>query len=319
MALRWSIRMRKYLSKEKTHNKWDKDLAPLLTVDPGDVVEIETKEGSDGEITPQSSDDTVEKGDVNKVHPLTGPIYIRGARPGDSLVVEILDVKPDLWGWSYIFPGRGYLKDIFKDAHLVLWKINKEEWYAYSDRLPDIRVPLSPFCGVMGVALPEPGSHSTKPPSDHGGNMDIEYLAAGSTLYLPVFVDGALFSVGDVHAAQGDGEVCLTAIETSATVTLKFDLRRNRSIPSPRFENQDYCGVVAYGRTLDEAMRKALRYAIDLLVEQTSLAPENAYVLCSVAARFKICEVVNEPHVVISGLIPKKLFSKKTGRPCLGP
>ena len=301
--------MARSLSKEKTHNKWDKDLPPILSIAPGDVVEIETRESSDGDITPSSINEDVEKADVNKVHPLTGPIYIDGAKPRDTLEVKIIDVEPDVWGWSCITRGLGYLKDSFRDPYLVLWKIDKKEGYAYSEALQGIRIPLNPFCGVMGVPLPEPGKHSTFPPSEAGGNMDVRYLTAGSTLYLPVFVDGALFSVGDAHAAMGDGEVCITAIETSARVTLKFDLKKNWCISAPCFETREYYGVTGVGKTLDEAMKKALEHMIHFLVEKKGLASRNAYVLCSVAADFRICEVVDEPNLLISGLIPKSIFS----------
>jgi len=303
--------MLKKLSSDKTHNRWDKDLPPVLHVDPGDLVEIETKEGSDGDVRPDSGAKDVAKSDPNKVHPLSGPIYINGAKKGDTLVVRVVNVEPGSWGWTGIIPGSGYLKDEFRDPHLVIWKVNRKSKYAYSDAIPGVRIPLSPFCGVMGVALPDSGSFVTIPPRDSGGNMDIKYLTAGATLYLPVFVDGALFSVGDAHAAMGGGEVCLTGIESPAKVTLRFDLKKNCSIQSPRFETREYYGSIGYGKTLDEAMRKALMQMIDFLVEQKGLERNNAYVLCSVAADFRVCEVVDEPHLLISGLLPKRIFAKK--------
>ena len=257
----------KKLSSVKTHNKWDRDIPPLINVEPGEILQIDTKEGSDGDITPNSNTNDLANADPSKVHPLTGPIYVNGAQPGDTLVVKILDVKPGTWGWTGIMSGQGYLKDEFKDPHLVIWKINKRGGYAHSESFPNIRIPLNPFCGVMGVALSEAGSYVTIPPRNAGGNMDTKFLTAGSTLYLPVFVNGALFSVGDAHAAQGDGEVCLTAIEMPARVILKLDLKKNYTIPAPRFETRQYYGCTGYGQNLDIAMRSALKHMIDFLVE----------------------------------------------------
>src|SRR5438128_5971563 len=160
---------------------------------------------------------------VSKGHPLTGPVGIRGARPGDVLQVDVRELVPGDLGYTSFRPGIGLLRDDFIEPYLKLWELRGQA----AELRPGIRVPLAPFLGVMGVALAEPGAHVTAPPRSNGGNMDIKQLTAGTTLYLPVWVAGALFSCGDGHAVQGDGEVCITAIETTMTATLRFTVRRD--------------------------------------------------------------------------------------------
>src|SRR6266436_947507 len=240
-------------------------------------------------------------------HPLTGPVAGSGARPGDVLAVEIIDVTPAAeFGWTAIRPGRGLMPEAeFPKPFLNIWDLT-EGSHARMGRDIRVRVPIAPFPGVMGVALDEPGGHSTMPPRKNGGNMDIKQLVAGTTLLLPVWVDGALFSVGDAHAAQGDGEVCVTAIEMMAQVTLRFGLESGRGFREPRFRTggpilsgleRGPCYVTtANGPDLFANAQQAIRYMIDHLVEERGLGREEAYILCSVAVDLKISEIVDAPN-----------------------
>jgi acetamidase/formamidase len=250
-----------------------------------------------------------------KGHPLTGPIAVREARPGDVLQIDILELIPGDLGYTAFNPGRGgLLPEEFPEPYLKVWELDGDS----AELRPGVRVPLEPFLGVMGVALAEPGEHSTVPPRASGGNMDIKQLTAGTTLYLPVGVDGALFSAGDGHAAQGDGEVCITAIETTMTATLRFSLRRDRKLSGPEFETtrplaprtNDGHHYVTTGIAPDlmDASKEAVRAMIRHLVDVRGLTREEAYVLSSVAVDLKISEVVDAPNWVVSAFLPLAIF-----------
>ena len=182
----------------------------------------------------------------------------------------------------------------------------------------DIAVPIAPFPGVMGTALDAPGGHSTMPPRKNGGNMDIKQLTAGTTLYLPVWVDGALFSVGDAHAAQGDGEVCITAVEMMARATLRFGLEPGRRLAEPQLRTRGPIGAAtqggpcyattAHGPDLFASAQQAVRYMIDHLVAERGLSREEAYVLASVAVDLKISEIVDAPNWIVSAFLPEAIF-----------
>jgi acetamidase/formamidase len=193
-----------HLDRTVVHRAWDNSIAPRLEIDPGDTVIFDTRDAADGYYSPSSTHDDVLGRGPFRGHPLTGPVAVRGARRGDVLTVEILDVKPAArFGWTAIRPGRGLLPEAeFSKPHLTLWDLTDGK-HARTGR--GIAVPIAPFPGVMGVALDEPGAHSTMPPRKNGGNMDVKHLTAGTTLFLPVWMDGALFSVGDAHATQGAG------------------------------------------------------------------------------------------------------------------
>ena len=295
-----------YLTREKTHNRWNKDIPPILKINSNDIVTIETKEASDGDITPKSTSKDAENRDLSKVHPLTGPIYIEEAEPGDVLQIDILKYELEDWGWTIISKGRGFLPEDFLNEYLKIWKFDKNKEYAECKK--GIRIKLEPFCGIMGVAWEELGEFRTFPPGKNGGNMDVKHLTAGATLYLPVFVKGALFSAGDGHAAQGDGEVCVSAIETDLKVTLRFSIRKDFSIEEPQYENNLFYATTGFGKTIEEAAKKATRFMIKHLSKNFKLTPEEAYVLCSVAMDLKICEVVDLPHYLVSAHIPKNIF-----------
>ena len=306
------------LDAETVHYDWDNARAPRLEIDPGDTVVFDTRDAADRFYSKTSTaQDVLQR--VFKGHPLTGPVKINGARPGDTLVIEILEVVPALdFGWTQIRPGRGLLTEQdFPKPHLCVWDLSDKQIARMPNRA--IAVPLEPFPGVMGVVLDEPGAHSTMPPRRSGGNMDIKQLHAGTTLYLPVLVDGALFSVGDGHGAQGDGEVCITAVEMSARVTLRFDLQKGHRIAEPRFRTSGPIGVktnrgphfatTAHGPDLFASSQQAIRYMIEHLVETRGLTREEAYVLCSVAVDLKISEIVDAPNWIVSAFLPESVFA----------
>jgi len=279
-------------------------------VDPHDLVILETLDSSGGQITPASSARDLDGLNYAKINPLTGPIYINGTSPGDTLIVDVEEIDIGKFGWTASFEGNGSLSDK-KCRFLAIWEQcdDKESRLMMSKEIPNVKLPIEPFCGMMGVAMAEEGEFSNVPPRSNGGNLDIKYLTAGSRLFLPIFVEGALFSVGDVHAAQGDGEVCTTAIETSAKVRLRFGIMAGSSIPEPRFETRTHFAVTAFSTLIDDAFNKATDYMIDFLVKEYGLLREQAYVLCSVAADLKIFEVVDSPHVLAGMMIRKETLS----------
>ncbi|MFT5350086.1 MAG: acetamidase/formamidase [Gammaproteobacteria bacterium] len=301
------------------HYAWDNALVSRLSIDAGDSVIFDTRDAVDHYYTLDStSDDVKNKGPLTG-HPLTGPVYVRDAQPGDTLVVDVLEVVPSLgFGWTAIRPGRGLLPEAeFPNHFLQLWDLEDGQIARMKQR-NDIAIPIAAFPGIMGTALDEIGQHSTIPPRKNGGNMDIKHLCKGSTLYLPVWVDGAMFSVGDAHAAQGDGEVCITAIEMSATVTLRFDLCKGARIEEPRLrvrgslssgKDQDsWFATTANGPDLYECSQRAIRYMIEHIVRERGLSREEAYVLCSVCVDLKISEIVDAPNWIVSAFLPEFIF-----------
>ena len=250
--------------------------------------------------------------DRAKIHALTGPIFVEGAKPGDVLQIDVLEVAHKSWGWSSVVPGLGFLKERFADPYFFSWKLEG----AVSRSLEPATVSLRPFCGVMGVAQAEDGEFRTRPPGIFGGNMDVRELCGGSTLYLPVLNPGALFSAGDAHAAQGDGEVCINGIECPADVTLRFHLHKQRHLPGPLIEfgarkADSEAGewiVVESGPDSATAARAATSRMIDLLSAHWAISPVHAYLLCSVAMHLRFSQVVNEPQFTVSAAISKKVL-----------
>lgn len=302
-----------YLDDSVVCNAWDNSYQPRLSVDSGDVVIFECREASGQQIGPHSRASDLANLDFSQVNPLTGPVYINGAEPGDTLKVDILGFEHKGWGWTGIIPGFGLLADDFPEPYLRIWHLEGSA----AQFKPGIRVPLEPFCGSMGVAPRETGPLSTIAPKEHGGNLDTRGLTAGSTLYLPIWVKGALFSCGDCHAAQGDGEVCGTGIEAPMTVTLRLTLLKGYSIPELRFETpspltvadqRGYYATTAHGPDLYRNAQQAIRYMIDHLVEAHSLNRPEAYALCSVAVDLKISQVVDVPNFIVSAYLPRSLF-----------
>src|SRR5580704_994609 len=221
------------LSASPTHSRWNRDLRPRLAIAPGDTVHLECQDASGAQVRPGMTVGEYLKIDRERIHALTGPIFVEGAAPGDVLEIKVLDVEHKGWGWSSVIAGLGFLKQRFAEPFLFHWSLEGE----LSRSLAPAVVPLRPFCGVMGVAPAEPGEFRTRPPGIFGGNMDVRELSRGATLYLPVLNSGALFSAGDAHAAQGDGEVSINGIECPADVTLRFQVQKQRTLPGPMVES----------------------------------------------------------------------------------
>ncbi len=291
---------------------WDKAIEPALEVDSGETVVLHVRDASDEQITATSSADDVAALDFEKVNPVSGPIYVKGALPGDTLAVELLEFRPPSWGWTAIIPGFGLLSEEFPDPWLRISEV-ADGVVRFSER---VTLPFRPFPGTLGVAPPEPGPHSIVPPSRWGGNMDVKHLEAGATLYLPVGVEGALFSLGDTHAAQGDGEVCGTAIETAMDVTLRLGVRKDVRVDAPQFdvpaapaERSGHHVCTGVGPDLLEAARDAVRATIGWLGENHGLEPEEAYAIASVACDLRIHEVVDQPNWVVGCFVPTGIFA----------
>jgi formamidase len=350
------------------HNRWHEAIAPVVEAAPGEEVEIETRDAFDGQITPATTAEDLRRCDLNLVHPLTGPVYVAGAAPGDLLEVEIRDMKPAPFAYTVQVPGFGFLRDAFPDPYIAKWTI--KDGFAESADLPGVRIPDGSFVGVIGVAPskelrgrvrrreaelagrggmalpPEPRGAvpaaepiasealRTIPPRENGGNLDIKQLSKGARLLLPVFVEGALFSVGDAHFAQGDGEACGTAIEMAGSILVRFSLLKGeaqrRSIRFPRFQRDDYYFppelaapkrfLATTGMSIREdgtneseettlSARNALLAMIDLLVER-GWSRQQAYAICSVAVDLKLSELVDVPNMVVSAFLPLDIFAK---------
>lgn len=295
------------LSADQTHNKWSSTIEPLLRVEPGAVIEVATEEASDQQLSPESTVEDIKNLSFDPIHPLTGPVYVEGAEPGDVLKVKLHKIEMGNWGWTGIIPGFGFLADEFDEPYLKTFEFDENsQTAAFSD---SIDIPLEPFPGVMGVAPATDSMLSTVPPRANGGNMDDPHMTEGTTVYFPVFVEGALFSIGDTHAAQGLGEVCGTAIEAPMRIVYEIDvIKDGREIQEPQYEKEDYYAVTGFGTTIDEAAKKATRYMIDYLEEEHGMTREDAYALCSLAGDLKIAEVVDVPHMLVTMHISKDVL-----------
>lgn len=304
----------KTIHREHHHFGWDNALDPVARVSPGSELEVETVDASGGQITASSTSADVGSLDFSRVNPVTGPVVVEGAEPGDTLEVEILEFAENAWGWTALIPGFGLLADEFTDPYLHISKYDAQR-VVFTD---DVHLPFRPFPGTIGVAPAEEGTHSIVPPRHVGGNMDIRDLTPGTKLYLPVEVAGALFSVGDTHAAQGDGEVCGTAVETSMNIRVRLDLHKGRSIPSPQFDvparpadaaaERGFFVTTGVAPDLMQASKDAIRRMIDHLGREYALDPQLAYALCSVAVGLRISEIVDAPNWVVSAYLPKGIF-----------
>ena len=291
---------------------------PVIDIKSGETIEIDTVDSSGSQLNIDSTIDDVKNLDFSKVNPVTGPIFIEDAKEGDVVEVELIDFIASGWGWTAVIPGFGLLSDEFKDPDLNLWKYNKDNpiesiYSTYG------KVPLKPFVGTIGLALKEPGNHSIVPPRHCGGNLDIKDLSKGSKVRFPVQIPGALLSLGDTHAAQGDGEICGTAIESPMKVIVKVNLIKNMKIPSPQFETfgpvsnhidkDGYFVTTGVGSDLMEGAKNAIRSMIDLLVKKLNIPDSKAYMFCSVCADLRISEVVDVPNWVVSCYFPKSVFN----------
>lgn len=293
------------------HNRWNRDLPPVLQIQSGDLVRIETRDAADMHFTPDSTVADLATRDRSKIHPLTGPIQVAGAAPGDVLKIEILNYELSDWGWTVTGPGVGLLPDLLTESYFKVWRFDPARQFA--EFRPGIRVPLAPFCGIFGVAPAESGELSTIPPRRNGGNMDIRHLVAGTTLYLPVLVPGALFSAGDGHAAQGDGEVCVSAIETNLAVTVRLSVLKGVSIQEPRYEGPGFYATTGVGTTILEAARKATTYMIEYVSVRCGLSTAESYALLTAIMDLKICETVDLPHYLVSAHVPTAVLGDAVG------
>ena len=350
----------------KGHNRWHPDIPPVIEATPGEEVTLETRDAMDLQIGPRTTAKDLEKLERTVAHPLTGPVYVKGAKPGDLLEIEYLDILPERYGWTRFGPGFGFLADLFDHYFVVHWDITPE--YATSAQLPRVRIPNGAFMGTAGIApsreqlriwserekeladrggkvmlptaaaaVPAQGAIAneglrTIPPRENCGNVDVKQLTRGSKLYVPVAVDGALYSVGDGHYAQGDAECCGTAIEMGATAVVRFrihkDVARTKGIVWPRFSHPGFfqnpehamprnfiatmgMPVTAEGRQEDNDLNLAARNAVIemiKLLEERGWTREQAYVLCSVAVDLRVSNVVDVPNATVSALLPEDIF-----------
>jgi acetamidase/formamidase len=302
---------------ERHHHGWNRDFSPVLRVAPGETVTFETVDSSGAQLSPSSTLDDLRKLDFSRVNPVTGPVFIDGAEPGDAIKVTVLQFAPSGWGWTANIPGFGLLADQFTEAALHLWvyeptKLGTAAFGSFA------RVPLKPFAGTIGLAPAEAGQHSVVPPRRVGGNMDLRDISVGAELYLPVEVAGGLFSVGDTHAAQGDGEVCGTAIESPMAITLRFDLVKQAGLRFPRvmlpgpvtrhLDGRGYEVTTGIGPDLMAGARDAVSGMIDLLTRQHGISAMHAYMLCSICADLRISEIVDMPNWVVALYLPRIVF-----------
>ena len=349
---------------EKGHNRWHPDVPPVLEVDPGEDVVLETRDASDVQIKSTMGAGDLDGLDAKVAHPLTGPVYIKGAKPGDLLEIEYMDIIAQPYGWTRNRPGSGFLRDLFTEPYLVHWDI-KDGW-ATSQQLRGVRIPDGSFMGTAGIApshtqlqawaqreadlvrrggtaflpdaedaVPAQGPVATEglrtiPPRENCGNVDAKQLTKGSRLLIPVNVEGALYSAGDGHFAQGDSECCITAIEMGATAVVRFKIHEGEAarhnIRWPRFAHPGYFAAPEWavprnfiatmgmrddgtqeGGDLTLAARNALINMIDLLQER-GWTKEQAYIICSVAVDLKVSNIVDLPNVTVSAFLPEDIF-----------
>ncbi len=382
------------VAKEGTHcvddpncfNRYHHAIEPVARAKPGDLIVVETRDAFDSDLTLDSNADDLAAVDLNLVHPMTGPIYIEGAEPGDVLAVTLEDIAPDQYGYTVIVPGFGFLRDEFTEPFLVNWRLTRT--HAESDQMPGVKVPYEAFMGSVGVmpgetevaawlereaalgavggpALqPEPvgalpaavcgpeGSHPTEclrtiPPRENGGNMDVQQMQIGTTLLLPCFVEGCGFFIGDVHYAQGDGEVSGTAIEMGAVVSVTTEVRKGggsdikgpeveggaqiKAIEPSKFYQTIGLPLKAKGEVppshtyLDSAVipdltnmsedltiaaRDALSKMLDYIVREHGLSREQAYILASVAVDLRVGQVVDVPNYIVTAVLNEDVFAE---------
>ena len=310
-----------HIHRDQWHLAWDNSIPPIATITSGEAVSFDLLDAAGGQIGPDSTVETIRTLDFSRVDQVNGPIFVEGAETGDTLEIEFLDLQPANWGWTAIIPGFGLLANEFPEPALKIWHLEGNEGSranGWGEFAPGIRIPLAPFCGEIGLAPGLSGSHSTIPPYRHGGNMDTKHITKGAKLYLPVEVKGALFSLGDGHASQGDGEVCGTAIETPMQATVRLTVRKDHPVAEPQFvtsgplsqriNTAGYYATDGIGPDLMEAARNAIRHMIDYLQKSKGLSREDAYMLCSVVVDLKISEIVDAPNWVVSAFLPLSIF-----------
>jgi acetamidase/formamidase len=307
--------MRHHLGTTAVQYAFDRSLPPALTVGSGDEITFDVRGGGDGYFTKHSTAEDVARRPPVTGHALTGPVLVRDARAGDVLEIELLELRTWDWGYTFITKGMGLLSEELPGPYLKIWDLTSSTTARFME---GIEIPIEPFLGVVGLAPSEPGPHSTMPPRRVGGNLDLKHLTVGSKLWIPIEVDGALLTVGDSHAAQGDGEVCVTAIETGSTATLRATVRRDLELTSPEFRTAGpltsrtntgaWHATTGIAPDLMDATKAAVRAMIRYLERTQGLSAEEAYVLTSVAVDLKINEVVDRPNWVVSACLPLSIF-----------
>jgi formamidase len=371
----------------KCHNRWHPAIPPVAFANSGDIATFGTRDAFDHSLNRDSTAADVVALNLNLVHPLTGPLFVRGAAPGDVLAVTLLDIEPDKFGYTIIVPGFGFLRDVFPDAFIARWDLSRRG--ATSPDIPGVKIRFDGFMGTVGVApgpaqietyfqreaelaaaggfvlgpqpldaLPPPvcgpaGSDQNRclrtiPPRENGGNMDIKQMQVGTVLLLPCFVNGCLLSIGDVHFAQGDGEVSGTAIEMDATVTVKVDVIKGlgAQVTQPQFHGgnqlqrlapKKFHATVGYplkqkgvippthayldgtkigpltnlSEDVTLAARDALLHVVDWLVTNKGLSREQAYCLSSVAVDLRIGNLVDTPNFAVSAILDLGVFDQR--------
>lgn len=305
------------IHKNNRHHAWNHSLKPALIVDPGDVVTFEVPEATGGQFTPRSKAGAFWTLDFSRVNPLTGPVWVDGAAPGDAIKITLLAFELTNWGWTAILPGFGLLADVFPDPALHIWRFAPKIG-ALAEFKPGGRVPIRPFPGTIGLAPGAKGAHDVMVPRRVGGNMDTRDITEGTILHLPVEVAGGLLSIGDGHAAQGDGEVCGTALESPFKLTLKLELKKGAapqfpwfSTPGPvsrHIDEKGYDVTTGVGSNLMASARAAVLAMIDLISNRHQITGPQAYMLCSVCADLRITEIVNSPNRVVACYFPRSVF-----------
>jgi acetamidase/formamidase len=304
-----------HVDRSRTRNRWNRDYPPVLTVAPGDTVTLELKESSDGQVRPGMSPAEFRLLDKMRIHALTGPVAVEGAQPGDALEIELIACRHEGWAWTSLFPGLGALGDEITEPFLHIWTLEGHQ----TRSIPGVTLDLHPFCGIIGVQRSEAGEFRTRPPGIFGGNMDVRHLGVGARLWLPVLIPGAGLCAGDAHAAQGDGEVGINAMEAPMTVTLRVNLHKGRRLDGPyavvppallpsRYLLKPFHVFIESHEDPREACRAVVRRAIVFLQERLGLGRELALVLCSVALDLKVSQMVNTPMTTISGYLPEAIF-----------
>src|SRR5918994_1838061 len=300
-----------YCPEDRVHFRGDAGHEPVLTVESGDTVVVHTRDVSDNQLTPSSTSADIARLDWDRVYPLAGPIAIDGAEPGDTLAVEVLDIHTEGWGWTAILPGLGLLADDFPDAYLRVFDISGGE----DAQLGPAAIPLDPFLGTMGVCPEGAESQPVMPPGTFGGHMDPRQLNQGTTLFLPVQTPGALFSTGDAHGVQGDGEVCVTGLEAPMYASLRFTLDKGRTIPAPQYRTAGrpsplgpLYGTTGVGGDLYEAAQDAIKAMVEHVSGTYEMSPEDAYLLSSLCVDLRISEIVDAGQYIVSAQLPELVF-----------
>lgn len=306
------------LDDQKLTHRWDNSHAPRLQITPGDTVVVACADSSGYQVQPNwTAAQFKQSFDPLKVHALSGPIGVQGAEPGDVLEIKIDGYQHRGWAWTSLIPGLGLLAEDFPEHHLFIWKLED----GYTKSMPGVTLDLHPFAGIIGVQRSEMGEFRTRAPGTFGGNMDVRHLTAGTTLYLPVFTPGANLLVGDCHAAQGDGEVCINGMEAPMQVTLTINLQKQRalagpyaqcptSLVPPRYTLQPWHLFIESDENPREAAKRVVRRAIRYLVDRLGYTPQLAYTLCSVVLDLRVSQLVNVPTTTITGYLPEAIFNR---------